>query len=121
MDTEANDALEALPDEIKSHPLVYSARLELLVIMERWDDGVILGQSLCRQFPRQLDFWFRTAYCLHAMKRTAEARETLLSAPSAISGTPLYCYNQACYEAQLGRHRFGLTRFWKSASQKTPR
>jgi hypothetical protein len=102
MDADANDALETLPDDVKSHPLVFGARPELLMVMERWEDGVILGRSLCRIFSKHHDFWFRTAYCLHAMKRTAEAKETLLSAPTAISGTALYCYKLACYEAQLG-------------------
>ncbi len=37
------------------------------------------------------------------MKRTAEAKETLLRATTAISRTALYCYNLSCYEAQL-RH-----------------
>ncbi|MEJ0000919.1 MAG: hypothetical protein WDO13_18175 [Verrucomicrobiota bacterium] len=103
MDADANDSLEALPDDVKPHPLVLTAQLELLMVMKRWEDGVILGQSLCRIFSNHHDLWFRTAYCLHAMKRTAEAKETLLSAPTAISGTALYCYNLACYEAQLGR------------------
>jgi hypothetical protein len=46
MDSDANDFLEELPNELKSHPLVYSARLDLLMAMARWEDGVILGQSL---------------------------------------------------------------------------
>jgi len=102
MDADANDALEALPDEIKPHPLVLGARLELLMVMERWESGVILGRSLCRLFPKIFDFWFRTAFCLHAMKRTVEARDTLIAAPLPIAATALYYYNLACYEAQLG-------------------
>jgi hypothetical protein len=102
MDSDANDFLEELPNELKSHPLVYSARLDLLMAMARWEDGVILGQSLCKNWPKQNDFWFRTAYCQHELKKTAEAKETLLSAPTGLRDAPLYSYNLACYEAQLG-------------------
>jgi tetratricopeptide (TPR) repeat protein len=102
MDQDANNVLDALPPELKSHPLVLAARLEQLMVLKRWDDGVILGQSLSQKWPQHFDFWFRTAFCLHELKRTAEAKQTLLGAPPAIRETALYCYNLACYEAQLG-------------------
>jgi tetratricopeptide (TPR) repeat protein len=99
---DANDELENLPAKVKVHPAILHARLELLVEMERWEDGTALGKSLCGLWPDEHEFWFKTAYCLHELKRTAEARETLLAAPSPIRNTALYCYNLACYEAQLG-------------------
>jgi hypothetical protein len=42
---EANDELENLPNEVKAYPVVLLARLELLVEMERWEDGGILRAS----------------------------------------------------------------------------
>jgi hypothetical protein len=48
MHAEANDELESLPNEMKAHPLVLLGRLELLMEMQRWEDGIILGQSLCK-------------------------------------------------------------------------
>jgi len=102
MDIEANDALEALPNQVKTHPLVLSARFELLMVTDHWEEGVILGQSLTKLWPQQFNFWFHTAFCLHEMKRTAEAKQTLLNAPEAIRETAQYSYNLACYEAQLG-------------------
>lgn len=102
MYSDANDALEALPNKAKAHPLVLLARLELLMEMERWDDGIVLGQSLCSLWPEEFEFWFKAAYCLHEDKRTAEAKATLLSAPVGIRDTALFYYNSACYETQLG-------------------
>jgi tetratricopeptide (TPR) repeat protein len=102
MYAEANDELENLPNEAKAHPLVLLGRLELLMEMARWEDGVILGQSLCELWPDEYEFWFKAAYCLHEDKRTAEAKATLIRAPAAIRDTALYCYNLACYETQLG-------------------
>jgi hypothetical protein len=72
--------------------------------MVRWEDGAILGLSLAKLWPEHFDFWIHAAFCLHELKRTAEAKQTLLNAPVAIRETALYSYNLACYEAQLGQH-----------------
>jgi tetratricopeptide (TPR) repeat protein len=102
MYVEANDELEGLPTKLKVHPVVLLCRLELLVEMKRWEDGVTLGQSLCGLWPDEMEFWFRSAYCLHELKRTLEAKDTLLKAPMAIRDTAVFSYNLACYETQLG-------------------
>jgi tetratricopeptide (TPR) repeat protein len=99
---DANDELEKLPSDVKAHPIVLLARLELLVEMERWEDGVILGASLIKLWPQEHEFRFKTAYCLHELKRTKEARETLATAPADLLKTALFFYNMACYETQLG-------------------
>ena len=109
MDADANDALESLPSDVKSHPLVFAARLELLMVLTRWEDGVILGQSLCGHWPNHFDFWISTAFCFHEMKRTSEAKQTLLNAPQPIRESALYSYNLACYEAQLGSVETAMT------------
>jgi len=36
------------------------------------------------------------------MKRTREAKQTLLNGPEALHSHAVYFYNLACYEAQLG-------------------
>lgn len=102
MYSDANDELEKLATELKTNPLVLSARLELLVEMARWEDGALLGESLSRLWPSELEFYFKTAYCLHELKRTEEAKGTLQAAPHSIRKTALYHYNRACYETQLG-------------------
>lgn len=99
---DANDVLENLPTEIKTHPIVLQARLILLVEMRKWEEGVLLGESLSKLWPQEHEFYFKTAYCLHELKRTHEAKATLESAPKSIRDTALYFYNLACYEAQLG-------------------
>ena len=99
---DANDALESLPTEVKTHRLVLWARLDLLVEMRKWDEGVLLGESLCKLFPDQREFVIRTAYCLHELKRTAEAKNVLLTAPHSHRESAVFNYNLACYETQLG-------------------
>jgi predicted Zn-dependent protease len=99
---EANAELEKLPNEIKTHPVVLLARLELLVEMKRWEEGVNLGQSLAKLWPQEFEFRFKAAYCLHELRRTQEAKDTLIDAPVNQRKTALYFYNMACYETQLG-------------------
>jgi len=70
--------------------------------MSKWEDGVLLGESLIQLWPQELEFHFKTAYCLHELKRTPEAKTTLESAPLSIRNTALYFYNLACYETRLG-------------------
>jgi predicted Zn-dependent protease len=102
MYNEANDELERLPAELKTHPAVLSSRLNLLMEMRRWEDGAILGRSLFKLWPDECSFYVRTAFCLHEMKRTPEARQTLLDGPETLRSHAVFFYNLACYEAQLG-------------------
>jgi predicted Zn-dependent protease len=102
MYAEANDELEKLPNEIKTHPTILVARLALLMEMERWEDGAILGDSLCKLWPKTNEFHVRTAFCLHELKRTNEARKVLLNGPQSLRKEVVFYYNLACYEAQLG-------------------
>jgi len=99
---EAARELEDLPEALKEHPVVWLARLELIMELKRWEEGATLGQSLCARWPHELEFWFKTAYCQHELKQTAEAKATLLVAPELIRQTALFYYNLACYETQLG-------------------
>ena len=87
---------------MKEHPMALLARLGLFIETKRWKEGVRLGESLCELWPQELEFWFKTAYCQHELRQTAEARETLLIAPAAIRKTAVFYYNLACYEIQLG-------------------
>jgi tetratricopeptide (TPR) repeat protein len=99
---DANNELDCLPLEMQEHPMVQLARLELLVEMKRWEEGVLLGESLCDLRPQELEYWFKTAFCQHELKRTMDAKQTLLKAPAHIRETAVFYYNLSCYETQLG-------------------
>ena len=102
MHDEANAELENLPSELLTNPTVLLARMDLVMEMKKWEEGALLGDSLCELWPSELEFWFRTAYCQHELKRTLKAKQTLLNAPPAIRETATFNYNLACYETQLG-------------------
>jgi tetratricopeptide (TPR) repeat protein len=46
--------------------------------------------------------WIYTSYALNELKRTAEAREVLLTAVVKFPGTCRIHYSLACFSAQLG-------------------
>ena len=58
---EATDELERLPTELKTHPAVLSATLDLLIELKRWEDGELLGRSLFKLWPDECSFYVRTA------------------------------------------------------------
>jgi hypothetical protein len=70
--------------------------------MKRWKHGIVLGQSLCKLWPDEAEFWLKTAYCQHELRQTAAAKKTLQGAPAAVQKMPVCNYNLGCYEAQLG-------------------
>jgi tetratricopeptide (TPR) repeat protein len=89
---------------------------------EAWETSVEYGVELYRCAMRRGDmtsalkvldvlrekapgdpvFFVNSAFCLHELGQTAEARELLLGGPDSLRERPLYHYNLACYEARLG-------------------
>jgi len=74
---------------------------------EAMASGDVAGALQVLEVLRELDpddpvLFINSATCLHELGRTAEARELLLAGPPALRERPLYHYNLACYEAQLG-------------------
>jgi tetratricopeptide (TPR) repeat protein len=99
---DAEKELDSFQPELENHPLFWLGRMELILARKQWAAGIALGKTLCARWPDELEFWFKTGYCQHELRQTAEARETLLTAPTAIRKSAVYYYNLACYETQLG-------------------
>lgn len=99
---EAGEELENLPLELKGHPLALLSQLELHLQTGQWAKGALLGETACRLWPDEEEFFVKRAYCLHELNRTSEAKTVLLASPSEFHGEALYFYNLACYETQLG-------------------
>ena len=87
---DANNELDSLPLKMQEHPTVQLARLEVLVEMKRWEEAVLLGESLCDLWPQELEYWFKTAFCQHELKQTMDAKQTLLKAPAQIRETAVF-------------------------------
>ncbi|GAB4240585.1 MAG: hypothetical protein OHK005_02850 [Candidatus Methylacidiphilales bacterium] len=79
-------------------------RLAVAVAMARkqWMEGVERARQLIKMNPSGPDGYLHLAFCLHELGQTREARDALTQGPPRLKTTPIYFYNLACYEAQLG-------------------
>jgi tetratricopeptide (TPR) repeat protein len=72
--------------------------------MKRWQEGAALGKALCEDSPEDDELFLHTAFCLHELRRTQEAKQILLDGPKTLPEKALFHYNLGCYEAQLGNY-----------------
>ena len=99
---DAWNSLAAIDIACQQHPDVLTLRLAVLMSGKKWDDAVTIGKILCETQPDYEESFIQTAYCLHELKQTREAKQTLLLGPDSIKKNALFHYNLGCYEAQLG-------------------
>jgi predicted Zn-dependent protease len=100
---EANAELEALSPAAQDHPEVLDLRWQIAVTERRWEQGVTVAEAQCRVAPESPFGWIHRAYCLHKLKRTQDAWDTLLPLGERFPTEWLIRYNLACYACQLGR------------------
>ena len=79
--------------------------LGLLVRQHRWEEAIETGRRLCSERWERSAVYIHTAFALHELGRTAEARVTLEAGPECLRADPLYHYNMACYLAVSGQLR----------------
>ena len=95
--------LNTLPDELADHATVVELRTVVLMQAKRWKPALTASRAaLCRVAPGKNSGFIHAAFCLHALGRTEEARDTLISGPELLHSDPTFHYNLACYECTLG-------------------
>ena len=94
--------IDTLPAEVAEHATVVEMRIHVLRQARRWKPALTASRVLCRVAPDKASGFIHTAFCLHELGRTAEARDTLLSGPPLLHAESVYHYNLACYECTLG-------------------
>ncbi len=94
--------LDAIEPERQEHPETLVGRLHVLMQARMWAPALDCAQRLARSAPDRSIGFIHTAFCLHEMGRTTEARDSLLSGPDFLQEEPTYHYNLSCYEAVLG-------------------
>ena len=95
--------LDSLPEKVAGDAGVVELRAVILIQARRWDLALAASRELCALAPDKTGGFIHSAFCLHEMGETVEARETLLSGPPSLHNEPTYHYNLACYECILGR------------------
>ena len=94
--------LETLPPEAKEEPATYEMRLVVLMQAKRWEEALQAANQLCRLRPDAPGGYIHSAFCLHELGRTTDARDRLLNGPPALHKEATFHYNLACYECILG-------------------
>ena len=102
MHDDALAQLDSLPEDTAKNPTVLELRAVVLMQARRWKPALAVSRELCATEPAKTSGFIHTAFCLHELGRTDEARECLLTGPDALRAEPTFHYNLACYECALG-------------------
>jgi predicted Zn-dependent protease len=94
--------LAQLDAEQQDRAEILRMRIDIFLRKQSWIDALRLSQQFCAANPNQPFGFVHTAYCLHELGRTPEAKQTLLDGPAALLDEPVYYYNLACYDTVLG-------------------
>ncbi len=94
--------LDTLPDKARRDPTAIELRLGILMQARRWKNALTVSRQLTRAVPDKNIGYIHTAFCLHELGKTTEARTVLLTGPATLHSEPTYHYNLACYECHLG-------------------
>ena len=94
--------LDALPK--KEQRLEETLQLRLFVYMRarQWEQALKVCEQLRHDCPECTTGYIHSAFCLHEMGRTKDAKEMLLGGPACLLREPTYHYNLGCYDAVLG-------------------
>jgi predicted Zn-dependent protease len=109
---EALTELSQMSAATREHPAALEIRWQVAVKNRSWEEGLVLAETLCERAPKSPFGWVHRSYCLHELKRTREAWDTLLPLAETFPDDWLICYNLACYACQL--KRLGEARTWLS-------
>jgi hypothetical protein len=98
---EAAAELDRIAPNLCGHPEVLEVRWQIAIKAGRWHDALAVAETLCRLAPSSPFGWIHRSYCLHELKQTQEAWESLLPTADRFPKEWLICYNLACYACQL--------------------
>ncbi|MEO0445670.1 MAG: hypothetical protein AAF191_06290 [Verrucomicrobiota bacterium] len=101
---EALQELSSLKREEQFAAPALQLRVAIFIQGKRWTEALEASEALVIADPETHHGYLHVSYCLHELGRTGEARDRLQKVPEFVRHQPLYCYNLACYEAQLGDH-----------------
>ncbi len=101
MPKDALKELQNLPVTERERSDSLDLHLAAQMMDEDWNKAADTGLRLCKSKPRQGHYFIHTAFCLHEIGDTNQAKQTLLSGPKELLDDPLFHYNMACYLAVL--------------------
>lgn len=109
---EANEELEEITPQMRSHPAVLSLRYEIYAKAKKWDMAAEVADTLTRLLPDNPAVWVWLAYAVR--RKTGggirEAMQILIKSEPRFPSEYVFSFNLACYCSQL--HQFELAERW---------
>jgi tetratricopeptide (TPR) repeat protein len=99
---EANQELERITPQLRTHPDVLEVRWHICAKVEKWNACVDLAEAIIKLDPNRPEAWVHRSFALHELERTKEAFDQLLPVVGRFPKVWTIPYNLACYCAQLG-------------------
>jgi predicted Zn-dependent protease len=94
--------IDGIDAKLQQRPDILELRVLILLRAREWERALEVSRKLCKIRPEANGGYIHSAYCLHELGHTEEARAMLLSGPPSLTQEPTYHYNLACYESVLG-------------------
>jgi tetratricopeptide (TPR) repeat protein len=102
MPKEALKELEKLDVTHQEDVEVLTLKTNAYMRLKQWKKGLAYGDRGCELYPHDPRSFIQSAFCLHELNKTEEAKQRLLVGPPGIKSIPEFYYNLACYEVALG-------------------
>lgn len=99
---EALAELSCISEPNQSELPVMQARLFLLLQFKQFRGALEVSREISVNHPELPVGFIHSAFCLHELGQTVEARDLLMSGPASLLDEATYYYNLACYNAVLG-------------------
>ena len=100
---EANQELEHITPQLRTHPDVLSVRCQIYSDAHKWEYVTEIADALCRMLPNEAFGPIRLAQALRKLDRITEARDTLLPIADRFPAEWRIPFLMGCYYAQLGQ------------------
>jgi predicted Zn-dependent protease len=105
---EANEELEQITSDMRSHPSVLRLRWEIYAMAGKWEMAAEVACGVTGMLPDNSWGWIQWGFALHELKRTKEAHAVLLPIADKFPDEYMISYNLACYACQLGNRKESL-------------
>lgn len=106
---EANEELEKISPQFRTHPDVLEQRWLIYALEAKWKVCLDIATTIVQLAPERARGWIDRSFALQELKRPQEAFNLLLPAADMFPKNWTIPYNLACYEIKLGN----LTTAWQ--------
>ncbi len=101
---EANEELDKIAPQARSHPRVLEIRWQVYANLEKWEGALEIANALTKHASICPEGWIYRASTLVELNRHDEAYETLIEAANNFPTDEIIHYDLACVCCQLKRN-----------------